>query len=63
MTDAETKTIEHINQMSQMEMAKLWRYAPSSHPYFDKTKPFFKIFQKRFKELGGFTPTISKTIG
>ncbi len=62
LTDAETKTIETINQMSQMEMASLWRYAPSAHPYFDTTTPFFKVFDKRFKELGGFTPEISKAI-
>lgn len=63
MTSEETKTIETINQMSQTEMASLWRHAPSGHPYFDRTKPFFEVFDKRFKELGGFTPAISKAIG
>jgi len=63
MTDEETKMIEKINRMSQMEMASLWRHAPSGHPYFDDTKPFFEIFAKRFKKLGGFTPAISKAIG
>lgn len=62
MTEAETKTIESINQMSQTEMASLWRYAPAGHPYFDRTKPFYEVFDKRFKELGGFTPAISKAI-
>ena len=57
------KEIEKINQMSQYEMASLWRFAPSGHPYFDKRKPFFKVFNKRFKQLGGFTPTISKSLG
>jgi len=54
--------IEKINNMSQIEMAKLWRFAPSGHPYFNSSKPFFKIFKKRFEELGGFTSTISKAI-
>lgn len=63
MTEDEIKEIEKINQMSQIEMARLWRFAPSGHPWFDKTKPFFEVFNKRFKELGGFTPTISKAIG
>ena len=63
MTDEELKTIEKINQMSQMEMASLRRFAPSGHSYFDRTKPFFKVFDKRFKEFGGFTPAISKAIG
>ena len=62
MTPEEQKKIDHINQMSQMEMASLWRNAPSGHPYFDSTLPFFKVFDKRFKELGGFTPEISKAI-
>ena len=63
LTEEETKTIETINQMSQEQMAHLWRYAPSGHLYFDKTKPFCEVFDKRFKELGGFTPEISKAIG
>ena len=55
--------IEKINKMSQIEMARLWRFAPSGHPWFDSTKPHHKIFAKRFKELGGFTPEISKALG
>ena len=55
--------VEKINSMSQYEMASLWRFAPSGHPWFDGTKPYFKIFDKRFKELGGFTPEISKQLG
>ncbi len=60
MTEKEEKEIEIINQMSQREMASLWRFAAIGHPYFDDTKPFFKIFVKRFNALGGFTPEISK---
>ncbi len=64
MTDEQIqKHIEHINGMSQMEMASLWRSAPSGHPYFDKRLPLFAIFEKRFKELGGMTTTVSKAIG
>lgn len=57
------KEVDKINNMTQMEMARLWRFSPSGHPYFDTTKPFFEIFKKRFHELGGFTPAISKAIG
>lgn len=64
MKDEEIKTIRAINQMTHREMASLWRFAPSGHPYFDKTKPYWKVFKKRFfDELGGFTPEISKSIG
>lgn len=61
MTPEETE-IQKINNMSQAEMAQLWRFAPAGHQYFDNTLPYFEIFNKRFKELGGFTPKISKEI-
>ena len=61
--ELEIEEINKMNQMSHVEMARLWRFAPSEHPYFDSSMPYFKIFNKRFKELGGFTPEISKAIG
>ena len=63
MTEDEQKTIDYINQMSHDTMCSLWRNAPSGHPYFDRSKPYYKVFNKRFKGLGGFTPAISKKIG
>lgn len=57
------KEIDKINNMSQVEMAKLWRFAPPGHPYFKKDSPYFEIFKKRFDKLGGFTSGISKAIG
>ena len=64
MTPSEVqKEIDIINKMSQEDMARLWRYAPSGHPYFNKDLPFFEIFNKRFDQLGRFTPSISKRIG
>ena len=54
--------VAKINKMSQLEMARLWRFAPAGHPYFDGTKPYYKIFKERFEELGGFTPEISKAL-
>ncbi len=54
---------KNIDGMSQKSMASLWRFAPSGHPYFDNTLPLHEYFEKRFKELGGFTPEISKSIG
>ena len=49
-----------IDNMSQKEMASLWRFAPSGHPCFNSTLPLSDYFNKRFK---GFTPEISKSIG
>ena len=57
------KEIDRINSMTRVEMAKLWRFAPSGHPYFDSSLPYYEIFSKRFKSLGGFSPEISKHIG
>lgn len=53
---------KEIGKMTQDEMARLWRYAPSGHPIFDSQLPLFEAFQKRFKELGGMTPEVSKRI-
>ena len=55
------KMLGEINNLTQIEMARLTRFAKSGHPYFvGKT---YEHFQKRFKELGGMTPAISKIIG
>jgi len=54
---------QQIDQMSQVEMARLWRSAPFGHMYFDMSLPFFDYFEARFKELGGMTSEISKQIG
>ena len=59
-TDPEFAKIE---SMTQYEMAQLWRFAPSGHPYFDSTKPYYAVFAARFAALGGFTPAISKALG
>jgi hypothetical protein len=55
--------LKQISEMSQLEMARLWRFAPPGHPYFDSTLPLSDAFTKRFQRLGGITPEISKQIG
>jgi len=54
---------EKIDQMSREEMCSLWRFAPSGHPYFVSGTELQEYFDKRFKELGGFSPAVSKKIG
>lgn len=62
-TKEEQKEIDIINEMSQMDMCRLWRYS-SRHIYFDMTLPYYKVFEKRlFSHFNGFTPQISKLIG
>ena len=63
MIEPDEKEVEKINSMSQYEMARLWRFAPSGHLWFDISKPYATIFSRRFVELGGFTPEISKDLG
>ncbi len=49
-----------IDALTQEEMARKWRYAPVGDPMFQGTAG--RYFERRFKELGGFTPEISKGI-
>ena len=51
-----------IDKLTHEEMARLWRFSPPGHPYFQKGS-LSDYFINRFKSLGGFTPVISKTIG
>ena len=61
--EPDPKVVEKINAMSREEMARLWRFAPAGHPYFDTRQPYWKIFTARFDELGAMSPQISKAIG
>jgi len=64
MTEQEiTKAKEEIDKLSQYDMAKLWRFAPSGHPYLSTNGGLFEYFKKKFEEKGWFTPEISKSIG
>ena len=52
-----------LNHMTREEICYQWRFAPSSDPYFRSDLPLYDLFKKRFAELGGFSPEISKKIG
>ena len=52
---------QEINGMSRETMARKWRFAPVGDPLLQGV--IGEYFQKRFKELGGFSPEISKRIG
>lgn len=52
---------EQIDNMSQYEMARLWRFAPTGHPLLEGDTG--QYFAKVFKEKGGMTPGISKSLG
>jgi len=65
MTEKEIEESKRkIDGMSQESMAHLQRFAPAGHPYFDKTNgDLSEYFYKVFREKGGMTPEISKSIG
>jgi hypothetical protein len=64
MTEEEIqKHKDAIDKLSREEMCRLWRFAPSGHVYFISGTEVHEHFDKRFKELGGFSPEISKKIG
>lgn len=53
------KVVDEIKNLSYLEMARLWRYAPTGHIFFDTSLPYFKIFEKRFRKFGGMTTEIA----
>ncbi len=61
--EQEQRTFDAINSMDRESMCRLWRTAPAGHPYFDKRKPYWAVFEARFDKLGRFSPEISKRIG
>lgn len=59
----EQEWLSKIETMPHIEMARLYRFSPAGHPCFMSGSVVCIAFGKRFKLLGGFTPTISKEIG
>lgn len=61
MSEEEIQTMkDQIDKMSQEDMGRLWRFAPSGHPYFQTDSPLWEYFKAKFN---GFTPKLSKKIG
>lgn len=54
------KLKQRIDSMTREQMARAWRYAPSGDPMFRDEAGVY--FETRFKDLGGFSPKISKAI-
>lgn len=58
------KEKENINIMTHLQMARLWRFAKSGHPYFDnRNGDLYDYFKAKFDEKGGMTTAVSKAIG
>lgn len=54
---------EKIKAMNHEELASLWRFAISGHPYFDRRLPYVEFFKERLNSLGGMNTKVSKKIG
>ncbi len=52
---------KQIDAMSRFEMARKWRSAAVGDLFLQGAVG--EYFSKRFKELGGFSPAISKALG
>ncbi len=52
---------QQIDNMSQYELCAKWRFAPSGDPLFQGDTGDY--LAKVFKEKGGMTPEISKSLG
>jgi len=50
-----------IDKLSQFEMATLWRFSPSGHPYFNTE--YNEIHEHFVSRFDGFTPKLSRAIG
>ncbi len=63
LTNEQKTELRKIYGLTQRGMAHKLRFSPVGHPWFNKTKPYYRHFERRFKHLGGMTPEISKSIG
>jgi hypothetical protein len=61
--DQMRKIVRDISALTQLDCARLLRFAEVGHPYFRSDLPLNDIFNAHFKIMGGMTPEISKFIG
>ncbi len=62
MSDLTPELKQEIDDMSQEEMARHWRFDPTPSRYFGTSLEVGEYFQEVFKHKGGFTPEISKRL-
>lgn len=67
MSEQETEELrklwlEKLEHKTHAELAHLWRFSPIGSFIFTDEK-VYKKFKERFDSFGGWTPSISKTVG
>jgi hypothetical protein len=54
-------TIEQVRKATREQLARWYRFLPSGDT--TEQQKVIELIRKRFKELGGMTPALSKKIG
>ncbi len=54
---------KQIDAMTQVDCARLQRFAPVGHLIFRSDLPLYEYFKAHFAKVGGMTPEVSKQIG
>jgi hypothetical protein len=55
--------LNRISNMSHYDLAKLWRFGGSDHPYIQDPALFEAVKDRLYNHFGGITPSISKQVG
>lgn len=56
-------TVEEVEKADRYQICKWYRFLECPMPGEPEQQHIMNLIYKRFKELGGFTPEISKSIG
>ena len=60
---SDSDELAKIAALTRYEACRLWRFAKIGHPWMVSGTVVGDAFAARFKELGGFSPEISKELG
>ena len=55
--------LKQIAEMTRYQVCQLWRFGLPGHPFMGGDAILTEAFTKRFNDLGGFSPEISKQLG
>jgi len=62
MNPDEAQELQKIEAATHEDLARIWRFAPSTHPWINNRNLWVR-FNDRFAQLGGMTTEMSKRIG
>ena len=53
-------TLDEVEQADLEQLARWWRFLP---PITEKQRTVMDVLVRRFRDLGGWTPELSKRVG